>query len=80
MPIRIHVYYIGRTFDLDKLSEMVYSLFTEGKDYVKTGKIAFKYEGGVRPNKNFEKAFIEDIEERQAWMVQMSKQLIGDEH
>lgn len=34
--IHIHVYYIGSKFDLDKMSEMVYSLFTEiGKDRIK---------------------------------------------
>lgn len=35
-PVHVHVYYIGSKFDLDKLSEMVYSLFTEiGKDRIK---------------------------------------------
>jgi len=34
--IHVHVYYIGSGFDLDKMSEMVYSLFTEiGKDRIK---------------------------------------------
>ena len=34
--IHVHVYYIGSKFDLDKMSEMVYSLFTEiGKDRIK---------------------------------------------
>lgn len=62
IPIKVHVYYIGRKFDLDKLSEMVYSLFTDiGKDYVKTNKIAFKYGEGVKSDKNVEKAIIEDI-------------------
>lgn len=33
--IHVHVYYIGSKFDLDKMSEMVYSLFTEiGKDHI----------------------------------------------
>lgn len=34
--IHVHVYYIGSRFDLDKMSEMVYSLFTElGTDRIK---------------------------------------------
>lgn len=34
--IHVHVYYIGSGFDLDKMSEMVYSLFTEiGTDRIK---------------------------------------------
>jgi len=33
--LHVHVYYIGSKFDLDKMSEMVYSLFTEiGKDRI----------------------------------------------
>lgn len=44
MSIKAHVYYIGREFDLDKLSEMVYSLFTDSEDHIKVGKIAFKYD------------------------------------
>lgn len=33
--LHVHVYYIGSKFDLDKMSEMVYSLFTEiGKDHI----------------------------------------------
>ncbi len=43
LPIKIHVYFVGNKFDLDKLSEMVYSLFTTiGEDYIKVHKIAFK--------------------------------------
>lgn len=35
-PVHVHVYYIGSKFDFDKLSEMVYSLFTEiGKNRIK---------------------------------------------
>lgn len=61
-PIKVHVYYIGKKFDLDKLSEMVYSLFTNiGKDYVKTNKIAFKYDKDSVPNKEFEKSMVRDI-------------------
>lgn len=60
--IKVHVYFIGKEFDLDKLSEMVYSLFTDiGKDYIKIGKIAFKYAEGAKPNEMVEKAIIEDI-------------------
>lgn len=66
-PIRVHVYYVGKEFDLDKLSEMVYSLFTDiEKDYIRINKIAFKYDEGVKPNKNFEKAIIEDIKKAKA--------------
>lgn len=62
LPIKVHVYYIGKEFDLDKLSEMVYSLFADiGKDYVKTSKVAFKYNRGVIPDKEFEKSVIKDI-------------------
>jgi len=44
IPIKIHVYFIGEEFDLDKLSEMVYSLFTrDGKDHIKISKISYKY-------------------------------------
>lgn len=67
LPIRVHVYFIGKEFDLDKLSEMVYSLFTDiEKDYIKIKKIAFKYDEGVKPNKNFEKTVIEDIKKSKA--------------
>ena len=62
LPIRIHVYYIGKKFDLDKLSEMVYSLFTDiEKDHVKTRKVVFKYDKGTIPDKEFEKKVIRDI-------------------
>lgn len=61
-PIRVHVYYIGKEFNLDKLSEMVYSLFADiGKDYIRTSKIAFKYDKGIIPNKEFEKSVVRDI-------------------
>lgn len=61
--IKVHVYYIGKEFNLDKLSEMVYSLFTDiGEDHIKIGDIALKYDEGVKPNKRLEKAIIEDIE------------------
>lgn len=44
VPIKIHVYFIGEEFDLDKLSEMVYSLFTsDGKDRIKISSISYKY-------------------------------------
>jgi hypothetical protein len=43
LPIKIHVFFIGKEFDLDKLSEMVYSLFTNtDKDYIKISNISFK--------------------------------------
>ena len=61
IPIKVHVYYIGKEFNLDKLSEMVYSLFTDSKDHVKARKIAFKYDKGSIPNKEFEKKVIKDI-------------------
>lgn len=61
LPIRVHVYFIGKQFDLDKLSEMVYSLFTDSKDYIKTAKIAFKYDKDTKINKEFEKTFIQNI-------------------
>ena len=55
IPIKVHVYYIGMKFNLDKLSEMVYSLFTDTeKDHVKIRKIAFKYNKGTIPDKEFE--------------------------
>ncbi len=37
--IKVHVYFIGKLFDLDKLSEMVYSLFTDSKNYIKISKV-----------------------------------------
>lgn len=43
--IKIHVYYVGKEFDLDKLSEMVYSLFTDTKkDHIKISNISMCYE------------------------------------
>ena len=62
IPIKVHVYYVGIEFDLDKLSEMVYSLFTDiGKDYIKTRNIAFKYYKGSTRDKEFEKSVIKDV-------------------
>lgn len=61
MPIRVHVYYIGREFDPDKLSEMVYALFADSKDCIKIGNVAFKYGDGTKVNKEFENTFIQDI-------------------
>lgn len=61
MPIRAHVYYIGREFDSDKLSEMVYSLFSDSKDCIKISNIAFKYGDDTKVNKEFENTFIQDI-------------------
>lgn len=43
LPIIIHVYFIGKEFDLDKLSEMVYSLFTDDKDHIKISNVSYKY-------------------------------------
>lgn len=44
IPLNVHVYYIGSKFDLDKLSEMIYSLFTEfGKDYIKKSQSTIIY-------------------------------------
>jgi hypothetical protein len=43
LPIKIHVYFIGKEFDLDKLSEMVHSLFTDtDKDHIKISRISIK--------------------------------------
>lgn len=40
--LHIHVYYIGSGFDFDKMSEMIYSLFTEtGKNYIKKTQETF---------------------------------------
>ena len=44
LPIKVHVYFIGREFDLDKLSEMVYSLFTDSEDHIKVSKVKVLYE------------------------------------
>lgn len=42
--VKVHVYFIGKEFDLDKLSEMVYSLFTDTeKDNIKISKVSYKY-------------------------------------
>lgn len=66
MPTKVHVYYIGKKFDLGKLSEMVYSLFTDiGEDHVKTRNIAFKYDKDAIPNRKFEKTFLQDILDRE---------------
>ncbi len=63
IPIKVHIYFIGKEFDLDKLSDMIYSLFTDTEeDHIKINKIAFKYNKGVKPDKTAEKAIIEDIE------------------
>lgn len=44
LPIKIHVYFIGKEFDLDKLSEMVYGLFSDTeKDHIKISNISYKY-------------------------------------
>ena len=44
LPVNIHVYFIGKEFDLDKLSEMVYSLFIDTeKDHIKISNISYKY-------------------------------------
>lgn len=40
--IEIHVYYIGTKFDLDKLNEMVYSLFSEKNILYQNRKITIK--------------------------------------
>ncbi len=41
--IKIHVYFIGKEFDLDKLSEMVYSLFTDTeKDHIAIHNISYR--------------------------------------
>jgi hypothetical protein len=62
LPIKVHVYYIGREFDLDKLSEMVYSLFTDtGKDNIKIGKISFKYDDDTKVDKKLEDIVIKEI-------------------
>jgi len=43
LHIKIHVYFIGKEFDLDKLSEMVHSLFTDtDKDHIKISRISIK--------------------------------------
>jgi len=59
--MKVHVYYIGKEFDLDKLSEMVYDLFASSIDHIRTSKIVFKYDKGVKANKEFEKTLIHDI-------------------
>jgi hypothetical protein len=44
LPVKIHVYFIGNEFDLDKLSEMVYSLFNDiEEDHIKVSNISYKY-------------------------------------
>ncbi len=43
LHIKIHVYFIGKEFDLDKLSEMVHSLFTDTeKDHIKISRVSIK--------------------------------------
>jgi hypothetical protein len=45
LPIKVHVYFIGKEFDLDKLSEMIYSLFTDTeKDHIKISNIAYRWQ------------------------------------
>jgi hypothetical protein len=44
LPIKVHVYFIGKEFDLDKLSEMIYSLFAGSDDCIKISKIKVLYE------------------------------------
>jgi len=64
--IKVHVYYIGKEFDLDKLSEMVYSLFTDiEKDYIKVSNIAFKYDKDAKVNKKLEDTIIKDITDKE---------------
>lgn len=66
LPIKVHVYFIGKEFDLDKLSEMVYSLFTDiEKDYVKISKIAFKYDKDTKIDKKLEDTIIKDITDKE---------------
>lgn len=66
VPIKVHVYFIGKEFDLDKLSEMVYSLFTDiEKDYVKVSKIAFKYDKDTKIDKKLEDTIIKDITDKE---------------
>ncbi len=79
LPIKVHVYFIGKEFDLDKLSEMVYSLFTDiEKNYIKINKIAFKYGEGVKPDENVEKAIIEDIKKTK--FIETAKAIEGDKN
>lgn len=44
LPIKIHVYFIGKEFDLDKLSEMVYSLFADTENHIKISNISYRYQ------------------------------------
>lgn len=44
LPIKVHVYFVGKKFDLDKLSEMVYSLFTDSDNCIKVSKVKVLYE------------------------------------
>lgn len=67
LPIKVHVYYIGKEFDLDKLSEMVYSLFTNiGKDHIRTSKISFKYDKDVKVDKKLEDTIIKEIKDKES--------------
>lgn len=44
LPIKIHVYFIGKEFDFDKLSEMVHSLFANiDNDHIKISNVSYKY-------------------------------------
>ena len=44
LTIKIHVYFIGKEFDLDELSEMVYGLFSDTEeDHIKISNISYKY-------------------------------------
>lgn len=62
LPIKVHVYFIGKQFDLDKLSEMIYSLFTDiGKDHIKVGKVSFKYDKDTKADKKLEDTITREI-------------------
>jgi len=66
LPIKIHVYFIGKKFDLDKLSEMVYSLFTNiEKDHIKISKISFKYDKDAKTDKKLEDGIIKEISDKE---------------
>lgn len=78
LTIKVHVYFIGKEFDLDKLSEMVYSLFTDiGKDHIKICNITFKYAEGAKPNKMAEKTIIEDIEKAKTEAIDAARAAEG---
>lgn len=66
LPIKVHVYYIGKEFDLDKLSEMVYSLFTDiGKDNIKVGRVSFKYDKDAKTDKELEDTITKEITDKE---------------